>query len=239
MCKIFIYEYFAHQVQISIVLALFQIYLSLDLEFVECYAQQVQQLSLGQGLGWHFLGRHRQPLTVLSEPLTRTVLTPVAGLIFDTKIESFFLESFFLEQHYYPRTLFPSMSVEWIHFPRIRTFVQKRFHGLFSKKKRSKSGGVPSFESFSRREHSSGSNFPPVWATNSSLCISREYSTGVTVLGTEFLNFSPKKALRKDRSTPTSHLLSSFFCCCWGAHLRSRSFYYHNHLFPPLVVVLQ
>ena len=26
------------------------------------------------------------------------------------------------------------------HFPRIRTFVQKRFHGLFSKKKRSKSG---------------------------------------------------------------------------------------------------
>ena len=74
MCKIFKYEYFAHQVQISIVLALFQIYLSLDLEFVECYAQQVQQLSLGQGLGWHFLGRHRQPLTVLSEPLTRAVL---------------------------------------------------------------------------------------------------------------------------------------------------------------------
>jgi len=25
---------------------------------------------------------------------------------------------------------------------------------------------------------------------------------------------------------------------CWGAHLRSRSFHYHNHLFPPLVVVL-
>ena len=36
---------------------------------------------------------------------------------------------------------------------------------------------------------------------------------------------------------PTSHLLSSFFCCCWAAHLRSRSFHYHNHLFPPLVVV--
>ena len=36
----------------------------------------------------------------------------------------------------------------------------------------------------------------------------------------------------------TSHLLSSFFCCCWGAHLRSRSFHYHNHLFPLLVVVL-
>ena len=28
---------------------------------------------------------------------------------------------------------------------RIRTFVEKRFHGLFSKKKHSKSGGVPSF----------------------------------------------------------------------------------------------
>jgi len=40
--------------------------------------------------------------------------------------------------------------VEWIHFPRIRTFVEKRFHGLFSKKKGSKSGGVPSFP---RREN--------------------------------------------------------------------------------------
>ena len=26
--------------------------------------------------------------------------------------------------------------MEWIHFPRIRTFVEKRFHALFSKKKR-------------------------------------------------------------------------------------------------------
>jgi len=42
------------------------------------------------------------------------------------------------------------LAVEWIHFPRIRTFVEKRFHGLFSKKKRSKSEGVPSFP---RREH--------------------------------------------------------------------------------------
>jgi len=25
---------------------------------------------------------------------------------------------------------------------------------------------------------------------------------------------------------------------CWGVHLRSRSFHYHNHLFPLLVVVL-
>jgi len=33
--------------------------------------------------------------------------------------------------------------------PRIRTFVEKRFHGLFSKKKGSKSGGVPSFLNWS------------------------------------------------------------------------------------------
>ena len=29
------------------------------------------------------------------------------------------------------RTLFPSMSVEWIHFPRIRTFVEKRFTSIY------------------------------------------------------------------------------------------------------------
>ena len=33
---------------------------------------------------------------------------------------------------------------------------------------------------------------------------------------------------------PTSHLLSSFFYCCWGAHLRSKSFHY---LFPLLVSI--
>jgi len=37
-------------------------------------------------------------------------------------------------------------------------------------------------------------------------------------------------------SPPSPHLSSSF-CCCWEAHLRSRSFHYHNHLFPLLVVV--
>jgi len=50
------------------------------------------------------------------------------------------------------------LAVEWIHFPRIRTFVEKRFHGLFSKKKRSKSGGVPSFP---RREHVLAENSLP------------------------------------------------------------------------------
>ena len=37
---------------------------------------------------------------------------------------------------------------------------------------------------------------------------------------------------------PPSPCLFSSFCYCWGAHLRSRSFHYHNHLFPLLVVVL-
>ena len=35
---------------------------------------------------------------------------------------------------------------------------------------------------------------------------------------------------------PSPHLSSSF-CCCRGTHLRSRSFHYHYHLFPLLVVV--
>ena len=42
--------------------------------------------------------------------------------------------------------------MEWIHFPRIRTFVEKRFHGLFSKKKRSKSGGFLRLNRF-QEEH--------------------------------------------------------------------------------------
>jgi len=79
------------------------------------------------------------------------ILTPVAGPTFETKNRAIFSGEFFsgeefLEQHYCPRTLFPSMSVEWIHFPRIRTFVPKRFHGLFSKKKRSKSGVLLRFQ---------------------------------------------------------------------------------------------
>ena len=37
---------------------------------------------------------------------------------------------------------------------------------------------------------------------------------------------------------PPSPCLSSSFCCYLGAHLRSRSFHYHNPLFPLLVVVL-
>jgi len=33
---------------------------------------------------------------------------------------------------------------------------------------------------------------------------------------------------------PTSYRLCSFFCCCWGAHLRSRSFHHHKSSFSPV-----
>ena len=38
--------------------------------------------------------------------------------------------------------------------------------------------------------------------------------------------------------SPPSPPLCSFFCCCWGALLRSGSFHCHNHLFPLLVAIL-
>jgi len=71
--------------------------------------------------------------------------TPVAGMIFETKNRAIFLERLFW-RGISGEALMPvqlcshKLAVEWIHFPRIRTFVEKRFHGLFSKKKRSKSG---------------------------------------------------------------------------------------------------
>ena len=92
---------------------------------------------------------------LISVQSVRFILTPVAGLIFETKNRATFLERFFGRgisgEALLPLKLFSHyLAVEWIHFPRIRTFVEKRFHGLFSKKKRSKSGGVPSFP---KREH--------------------------------------------------------------------------------------
>jgi len=81
--------------------------------------------------------------------------TPFAGPIFETKNRAIFLERFF-GRGISGEALLPlqlcshQLAVECIHFPRIRTFVEKRFHCLFSKKKCSKSGGVPSFP---RREH--------------------------------------------------------------------------------------
>ena len=62
--------------------------------------------------------------------------------------------------------------MEWIHFPRIRTFVEKRFHGLFSKKEGFEIWG---YSFVSKKRTRSGSSFPPEWATNSSRSISRHY----------------------------------------------------------------
>ena len=50
---------------------------------------------------------------------------------------------------WYPTDIIWCLWSEFIS-PRIRTFVEKRFHGLFSKKKDSKSGGVPLFLIWSR-----------------------------------------------------------------------------------------
>jgi len=66
-------------------------------------------------------------------------------------------------------------------------------------------------------------------------------STACTTFGVcTSLGFGVDIILAGLRSTlPPSpfHRLSSFFCCCWGAYVRSRSFHHHNHLFPLLVVV--
>ena len=88
------------------------------------------------------------------DPAT-SVITPVAGRIFETKNRAFFLERFFWERNFGEALLvYIFVPINWLWsgfiYPRIRTFVEKRFHGLISKKKRSKSGGVPSFP---RREH--------------------------------------------------------------------------------------
>jgi len=93
-----------------------------------------------------------------------------------------------------------------IHFPRIRTFVEKRFHGLFSKKKLSKSGGVPSFESFPRREHVLAVISLRLGSQQLSIHIktllddlksSKDYCPRDLFSGS---NFSPEKSLQKNRS---------------------------------------
>jgi len=83
------------------------------------------------------------------------LLTPIAGRIFETKNRAIFLERFFGRGILGEALLFYNfVPINWLWsgfiYPRIRTFVEKRFLGLFSKKKRSKSGGVPSFP---RREY--------------------------------------------------------------------------------------
>ena len=87
----------------------------------------------------------------------------------------------------------------FIH-PRIRTFVEKRFHGLFSKKKPSKCGVVPSFP---RREHVLAVIFLPSGQRSAldpfhEIKIEPHFLPEKAVLGQKFL--SRKKLSRKYRS---------------------------------------
>jgi len=82
--------------------------------------------------------------------------------------------------------------VEWIHFPRIRTIVEKRFHGLFCKKKRAKSGGVPLF---TRREHVLA--VIHIKTLLDDLKSSKNYCPRKLFSGS---NSSPEKSLQKNRS---------------------------------------
>jgi len=59
--------------------------------------------------------------------------------------------------------------------------------------------------------------------------LDRDFASGAVDSNVD-LAFSPP--------LPPSPPLCSFFCCCRGALLRSRSFHYHNHLSPLLVDVL-
>jgi len=56
--------------------------------------------------------------------------------------------------------------------------------------------------------------------------------------GTVDSNVNPASISLSTLPPVPSPRLSSSFCCCWGAHLRSRSLHCHNHLFPLLVIVL-
>jgi len=90
-------------------------------------------------------------------------ITPAAGRIFETKNRAVFLERFFGRGISGEALLvYNFVPINWLWsgfmYPRIRTFVEKRFHDLFSKKKHSKSGGVPPF---SRREHVLAENSLP------------------------------------------------------------------------------
>ena len=79
------------------------------------------------------------------------------------KIERFFWRAFFGRGISGEALLvYNFVPINWLWsgfiYARIRTFVEKRFHGLFSKKKRSKSGDVPSFP---KREHVQAVISPP------------------------------------------------------------------------------
>ena len=73
---------------------------------------------------------------------------PVAGPIFGPR--SFFNKRLFMNEisssasSYLIFNWHYCVSIEWIHYPRIRTFVEKKIYCLFSKKKALKSGGFVS-----------------------------------------------------------------------------------------------
>jgi len=98
------------------------------------------------GAGFSYCGRG----PCASAPPERqgvTNVTPVAGRILETKNRAIGISGEVL-------LVYNFVPINWLWsgfiYPQIRTFLEKSFHGLFSKKKRSKSGGVPSFP---RREH--------------------------------------------------------------------------------------
>jgi hypothetical protein len=102
---------------------------------------------------------HRKWLKRTHEVLNfdRRTVTPVAGSIFRPLSQTQNLRSEFRFSispdfkfcfTWYPTDIILCLWSGFIS-PRIRTFVEKCFHGLFSEKKCSKSGGVPSFLSWS------------------------------------------------------------------------------------------
>jgi len=78
------------------------------------------------------------------------LLTPVAGPIFETKIESFFLESFFLERNYCSRSLFSGSNACSILSNQVNSF--SHFYHEPHQPQRIDKGGYPS------REHPHGQN---------------------------------------------------------------------------------
>ena len=169
-------------------------------------------------------------------------LTPVAGRIFQTKNRAIFLEMFFGRGISGEALLvynFVPINWLWSGFisPRIRTFVEKRFHGLFSKKKRSKSGGVPSFP---RREHVLAENSPPSGQRSALnpfheitwlLKIERHLLPEKAVLGK---NSSPEKSLQKNRSifglkNPSCYRRKTFICRHSTCSIARRKHFSHSY----------
>jgi len=79
-----------------------------------------------------------------------TTVTPVAGSIFGPLSQTHISKRVFMNEISCSALLDIQLTTilclcSGFISPRIRTFVEKRFHGLFSKKKYSKSGGVPAF----------------------------------------------------------------------------------------------